>query len=74
MNALLSSQVKDVINYLSVEKGLAQNSLLAYEGDLKRYVAFLDSKKIKEFSQVTRNHITQFLFHEKQRKSYTEGG
>jgi len=68
MNAQLSTQVKDFINYLSVEKQLAQNSLLAYDSDLKKYVAFLESKKVKSFEQVTRNHITQFLFYEKERK------
>lgn len=68
MSAQLSAHVKDFINYLSVEKQLAQNSLLAYESDLKHYVAFLESKRIKDFNQVDRNHITQFLFHEKERK------
>ncbi len=68
MSTELSTQVKDFINYLSVEKGLAQNSLLAYESDLKKYITFLEGKKIKSLSQVTRNHITQFLFHEKERK------
>lgn len=68
MSTPLSAQVKEFLNYLSVEKGLAKNSLLAYESDLKKYVAFIVDKKIKDFSQVTRQHITQFLFHEKQRK------
>ena len=68
MSAQLSTQVKDFINYLSVEKQLAQNSLLAYDSDLKKYTAFLESKKIKSFNQISRNHITQFLFHEKERK------
>ena len=68
MKATLSAQIHDFINYLSVEKGLAQNSLLAYESDLKKYADFLDDKKIGSFKHVTRNHVTQFLFHEKQRK------
>ena len=68
MSAQLQAQVKDFINYLSVERQLAKNSLLAYESDLKEYVVFLETKKIKSFSQVTRNHITQFLFYEKGRK------
>ncbi|MBI1977860.1 MAG: site-specific tyrosine recombinase XerD [Candidatus Omnitrophica bacterium] len=68
MNSPLLVQVKNFINYLSVERGLALNSLLAYEADLNKYVAFLTQKKIKDFGEVTRNHITQFLFHEKARK------
>ncbi|MBI4372162.1 MAG: site-specific tyrosine recombinase XerD [Candidatus Omnitrophica bacterium] len=64
----MHAQVSNFINYLSVERQLAKNSLLAYESDLKKYLAFLEVKKIKSFGQVTRNHITQFLFHEKERK------
>lgn len=60
--------VKDFMNYASVEKGLAKNSLLAYETDLKKYVAFLNRKKIKDLSEVDRTHINQFLFYEKERK------
>ena len=67
-NNPLPFQVKDFINYLSVERGLAQNSLLAYESDLKKYVQFLNSKRIKDFGDVTRNIITDFLFYEKKRK------
>lgn len=64
----LTLQVKDFINYLSVERGLAQNSLLAYESDLKKYVQFLSAKNVKDFRDVTRNVITDFLFYEKKRK------
>ncbi|MBI4394585.1 MAG: site-specific tyrosine recombinase XerD [Candidatus Omnitrophica bacterium] len=68
MTTSLQEHVKDFINYLSVEKQLAKNSLLAYESDLKKYLSFLESKKIKNLAQVTRSHITQFLFYEKARK------
>jgi len=62
------SQVQAFIHYLSVEKGLAKNTLLAYESDLKKYIRFLEQEKIKDFNRITRNEITAFLFHEKRRK------
>jgi integrase/recombinase XerD len=62
------TRLRDFITYLSVERGLAQNTLLAYESDLKKYLTFLSRKKIKDLSEVARTHITQFLFHEKGRK------
>lgn len=68
MTTVLSSHVTDFINFASVEKGLAKNSLLAYETDLKKYITFLTNKKIGDLSQVNRTHINQFLFHEKERK------
>ena len=36
--------LKDFIHYLTVEKGLAKNTLISYERDLKSYMKFL--KKI----------------------------
>ena len=71
MSKILSRYVQDFIGYLSVEKGLAKNSLLAYESDLKKYIEFLDQKNITDFSRITRDHITQFLYQEKQRKQET---
>ena len=71
MSEILSRYVQDFIGYLSVEKGLAKNSLLAYESDLKKYIEFLDQKNITDFSRITRDHITQFLYQEKQRKQET---
>ena len=68
MTTALASYVGDFINYASVEKGLAKNSLLAYETDLKKYISFLTSQKITDLSKVNRTHINQFLFHEKARK------
>jgi integrase/recombinase XerD len=43
MKALIS----EFINYLSVERGLAQNTLLAYGRDLEKYNEFLSQKNIK---------------------------
>lgn len=68
MSSDLKLLTNDFINYLSVEKGLAKNTLLAYESDLKKYVSFLTSKKISDFSKINRNHISQFLFSEKEKK------
>jgi len=64
----LTREIKDFLNYISVEKGLAQNSLLAYGSDLKKYADFLVQKQVREPGQITREHITKFLFHEKSRK------
>lgn len=64
----LGSRIQDFINYLSVEKGLAQNSLLAYESDLRKYILFLEHRKVADLNRVTRREITEFLFYEKQRK------
>jgi integrase/recombinase XerD len=53
------------IEYLSVEKGLADNSFAAYELDLKKYIAFLKKKKVCDPKNITRDHVVEFLKHER---------
>jgi integrase/recombinase XerD len=52
--------IKRFISYLSVEKGLALNTLEAYEGDMNKFAAFLGTfpKGLEEF---TRHDTVDFL-------------
>lgn len=40
------------IRYLALEKGLADNTLFAYENDLNRYISYLNSENITEAKQI----------------------
>jgi integrase/recombinase XerD len=40
------------IRHLALEKGLADNTLLSYETDLKRYLFYLQDKKINQIQQI----------------------
>ncbi|MFA7255390.1 MAG: site-specific tyrosine recombinase XerD [Candidatus Omnitrophota bacterium] len=55
------------LDYLSVEKGLAKNTLDAYRQDLSRYDAFLKKEKVSDWSKVSRTHILKFLNAESKR-------
>ena len=57
--------IDNFINYLSVERGLADNTLLAYRRDLNKYFAHLGERKIKAIADVKRENVTEFIFHEK---------
>jgi len=57
--------VEDFINYLAVERGLANNTLIAYRRDLKKYHQYLSKKGISSTSQIDRDIITQYIFHQK---------
>ncbi|HTL47226.1 MAG TPA: site-specific tyrosine recombinase XerD [Verrucomicrobiae bacterium] len=57
----------EFFDYLSVEKGLAANTLAAYRQDLGAYGQFLHGKKLKAMDKVTRTHILDFLLQEKKR-------
>ncbi len=63
--------IEDFLNYLAVERGLAQNTLLAYRRDLTKYAAFLEKKGVKTADHVRREHITNFMFDQKNHKLNT---
>lgn len=50
--------IKKYLNYLSVEKGLARNTLLSYERDLRKYAAFI---KVATPDTVRQADIVSFL-------------
>lgn len=59
--------IEDFINYLGVERGLADNTLLAYRRDLQEYIAYLKKQGLEDCLQATRDHISNFMFHRKQK-------
>ncbi|MBU1121351.1 MAG: site-specific tyrosine recombinase XerD [Candidatus Omnitrophica bacterium] len=50
------------IDYLRVEKGLSNNSIISYSHDLKKYGQYLEDKGLVVSSKITRRDITDFLF------------
>ena len=54
--------IEDFMNYLSVERGLAKNTLLAYRRDLDKYIDYLTCQGIKTTSKVNREHVSNYMF------------
>jgi integrase/recombinase XerD len=54
--------IDEFMNYLSVERGLAKNTLLAYRRDLDKYIDYLSQKSIKTTDRVNREHVSNFMF------------
>jgi len=63
MNVLID----EFLDYLIVEKGLSENTREAYHSDLSKFVAFLEKNKIKNFENVNRDCITDYLMEEKEK-------
>jgi len=58
----LKEFIDEFMNYISVERGLAKNTLMAYRRDLEKYIDFLSHKGVKSSNQVSRDHVSNFMF------------
>jgi integrase/recombinase XerD len=57
--------IEEFINYLSVERNLAQNTLLSYRRDLNKYFGFLENRKIAVLDKINKDDITSFMLSQK---------
>lgn len=57
----LGQEVKNFLNYLTVEAGLAENTVLAYGRDLKSFLGHCKSNNIKHLSQIKLAIIQDYL-------------
>ena len=55
--------VRTYLDHLTVEKGLAVNTLSSYRRDLNRYLAYLDGVGVSELSAITEATVSDFLVH-----------
>ena len=53
--------VDDFVSYLASEKGLARNTLTAYQTDLSSFLDYLESNQVEDVSQLTKEMIIAFL-------------
>jgi integrase/recombinase XerD len=58
----LKEFIGEFIDYLSVERGLARNTLSAYRRDLDKYIGYLSQKGIKTADGVKRENVSGFMF------------
>ena len=49
------------LNYLSVERGLASNTIIAYREDLNNYLGFIEKSHIEALSKISKDNITNFM-------------
>ena len=61
IDGLIVRAVRTYLDHLSVERGLAANTLTSYRRDLRRYQAYLDELGIESLDDVTEATVTSFL-------------
>jgi integrase/recombinase XerD len=57
--------IDSFLDYLSVERALAKNTILAYRADLNFYLDFIQKQGISILSKVTKNDIVEFMLLQK---------
>jgi integrase/recombinase XerD len=57
----MKEQIIDYLHYLTIERGLSQNTRKSYERDLDQYLTYLTEQKVNDWQAVDRVLILSFL-------------
>lgn len=57
----MKQYLEEFLNYLFVERGLAKNTILAYQRDLAQYIRYCSKRKISDASHIKRQDITDYM-------------
>ena len=57
----MDNHLKDFFSYIASEKGLAPNSVEAYQRDITAFASFLDQQGIHQLPEVKSTHLIDFL-------------
>lgn len=58
----MEDQIRDFIHFLTIEKGLAKNTIVSYERDLKSYMQYVKNvEQIQDWNNSHRTNIMHFL-------------
>jgi integrase/recombinase XerD len=63
----MKALIQEFMTHISVERGLAKNTLLAYGRDLQKYAEYLASLRIVSPEKISRDNITKYMFDMKKR-------
>lgn len=63
---VLTDAKLDFLSYLTLERGLSDNTIASYRRDIQRYFRYLvEEEKITELRMINRQHVLNFIHHEK---------
>lgn len=61
MDEILQQYLRRFIEYIGIEKGLADNSIEAYKRDLTRYLLYLEENQLTDLDKINHRHLTRLL-------------
>lgn len=53
--------IRHFLNFLAVERGLAQNTIISYALDLKQFKSFCVQRQVKDAGGIDRNLVLNYL-------------
>lgn len=56
--------VEDYLHFLTVERGLSDNTVASYKNDLEQFIVYLKEQNFTSFAQLQRTDITDYLHQE----------
>ncbi|HZK40061.1 MAG TPA: site-specific tyrosine recombinase XerD [Atribacterota bacterium] len=59
----LEETLECFLDYLSIERGLAQNTIISYRYDLIKYINFLKKKRISSFNQTNKVSVKNYFIY-----------
>jgi integrase/recombinase XerD len=59
--AVLDEQLRGYLDHLTIERGVAANTLTSYRRDLRRYAEHLASRRVADLRDVTEADVSEFL-------------
>jgi integrase/recombinase XerD len=62
--SMIDSHISSFISYISAEKGLSKNTMLAYSSDLKHFKNYLEKLKLSHIN-IERHELADFLWQKK---------
>lgn len=65
MESIFKELIEEFLNYLTVERGLSNNTILAYGRDLNKYTGYLKKQGIDSIEKVRRSNINDFMMSQK---------
>ena len=57
----MDKNIEQFLDYLSLERGLAKNTLVSYSRDLNKFAAYLEKRHIRSLSNVKKSDISDFM-------------
>jgi len=61
----IENEIASFQNYLTAERGLADNTVISYGRDLRKFARYLKSIRVSSVQKVTRGNVIDFLIAEK---------